>query len=97
MQSSFLGGSIDNDLFGVFEVIDSLQLTNVSPDFSSGESVGFPNSPNRWSGICSSQVWNPETERPSRLFLQSCLLSKLSGMGIATMFRFSWRRPAKSD
>ena len=29
-----------NDLFGVFEVIDSLQLTNVSPDFSSGESVG---------------------------------------------------------
>lgn len=30
-----------NDLFGVFEVIDSLQLTNVSPDFSSGESVGF--------------------------------------------------------
>ena len=30
-----------NELFGVFEVIDSLQLTDVSADFSLGESVGF--------------------------------------------------------
>ena len=34
-------GPAINDLFGVFEVLDSLQLTNASPDFSIGETVRF--------------------------------------------------------
>lgn len=34
-------GPAINDLFGVFEILDSLQLTEASPDFSIGESVGF--------------------------------------------------------
>ena len=34
------GPAID-ELFGVFEVLDSLELTNLSPDFSIGETVGF--------------------------------------------------------
>ena len=34
-------GPAINDLFGVFEIIDSLQLSNASPDFSLGEVVRF--------------------------------------------------------
>lgn len=34
-------GPAINDLFGVFEIVDSLQLSNASPDFSIGETVRF--------------------------------------------------------
>ena len=34
-------GPAINDLFGVFEIVDSLQLSNASPDFSLGETVRF--------------------------------------------------------
>ena len=87
-----------NDLFGVFEVIDSLQLTNVSPDFSSGESVGFSckfSKPVEWNLLITGL--ESGSRKTFEAFSQSCLLNKLSGMGIATMFRFSWKRPARSD
>ena len=89
-------GPAINDLYGVFEILDSLQLTEASPDFSIGESVGFSckfSKPVNW--ILSIEGLETAASSSLKGFRVNCCLNKTFGTATVMTFLFSPLSPVE--
>ena len=89
------GPSLD-ELFGQFEVLDSLSLTTHTPDFSVGTLLDLrANSPSPSIGHCVSWGRNQGVSKPCPDFQGNFCLNKWCGTATAMTFLFHGPNPAR--